>query len=323
MLGDMPESTTELDALRPLMFSIAYRMLGSVAEAEDIVQESYLRLHERSLAGDPIDRPEAYASTIATRLAIDTLRSARHNREVYTGTWLPEPLTDDDSDPAHRIERDETLSFAFLTVLERLGPVERAVFLLREVFAFEYAEIAEIVGRDEAACRQIMHRARRRVADGRRRFVADASRDAALVDSFFAAIDVGDVDALAGLLADDVVFYADGGGTAPAVRHPVHGAVAVARFLLGLVRRGTAAHVRIERTAANGEPALRVASSEGSTFSVLMLHLDGGRIAAFGNQMNPAKLGHLGPVGDLNVVIAGGGDGEPGYGGGDRPPTPR
>jgi RNA polymerase sigma-70 factor (TIGR02957 family) len=310
----MTESSAALPQLRPLMFSIAYRMLGSVTEAEDIVQDAYLRLHERALAGEVIDRPEAYASTVTTRLAIDALRSARRNREVYTGTWLPEPLPDADgnNDPAHRVERDETLSFAFLAVLERLGPVERAVFLLREVFDVDYADIASVVERDEAACRQIMHRARARIAEGRPRFDADAARDAALLDSFFAALDAGDVDALAGVLADDVVFYADGGGRAPAVQHPIHGAVAVARFLAGLVRRGKGMHVRMERTAVNGESAVRVSARDGATLSVLMVHVDGGRVTVLGNQLNPAKLEHLGPVGDLNALVSGGAGGESG-----------
>ncbi len=310
----MPASTADPGRLRPLMFSIAYRMLGSVTEAEDVVQDAYLRMHERLLAGDTIERPEAYASTVATRLAIDALRSARRTREVYAGTWLPEPLPDDDADPAHRIERDETLSFAFLAVLERLGPVERAVFLLREVFELDYADIAAIVDRDEAACRQIMHRARARIADGRPRFEADAARDAALVDTFFAALNAGDVDALANVLADDVVFYGDGGGKAPAILHPISGAVAVARFLAGLVRRGAGLHTRLERTAANGEAALRVSGQDGGTLSVLMLHVDGGRVSVVGNQLNPDKLRHLGPVGDLNALVAGGGSGG---GGGD------
>lgn len=303
----MTESSAALPQLRPLMFSIAYRMLGSVTEAEDIVQDAYLRLHERALAGEVIDRPEAYASTVTTRLAIDALRSARRNREVYTGTWLPEPLpdADHDDDPAHRVERDETLSFAFLAVLERLGPVERAVFLLREVFDVDYADIASIVDRDEAACRQIMHRARARIAEGRPRFDADAARDAALLDSFFAALDAGDVDALAGVLADDVVFYADGGGRAPAVAHPIHGAVAVARFLAGLARRGKGMDVRMERTAVNGEAAARVSARDGSILSVLMVHVEGGRVGVLGNQLNPAKLGHLGPVGDLDALVSG------------------
>lgn len=302
----MTEQSAALPELRPLMFSIAYRMLGSVTEAEDVVQDAYVRIQERAVAGEVIDRPEAFASTVATRLAIDALRSARRTREIYTGTWLPEPLPDDDAaDPAHRVERDETLSFAFLAVLERLGPVERAVFVLREVFELGYPAIAEIVERDEAACRQIMHRARARIADGRPRFDADAARDAALLDTFFAALYSGDVDALAGVLADDVVFYADGGGRVPAVRHPIHGAVAVARFLAGLVRRGAGMHVHIERTAVNGETALRVSGPDGSTLSVLMLHLEGGRVAVVGNQLNPAKLRHLGPVGDLNALMSG------------------
>ena len=315
MLGTVTESTAALNELRPLMFSIAYRMLGSVTEAEDVVQDAYLRLHERSLAGETIERPEAYASTVATRLAIDALRSARRTREVYTGTWLPEPLLDDDTDPAHRVERDETLSFAFLALLERLRPVERAVFLLREVFQMDYADIAAIVERDEAACRQIMHRARARIAEGRPRFDSDAARDAALLETFFAALDDGDVEALAGVLADDVVFYADGGGLAPALRQPLHGAVAVARFLAGLVRRGSTMPVRLERTVANGEAALRVATDDGATLSVLMLHVDAGRVSVVGNQLNPEKLRHLGPVGDLNALVSRGDDysaGEPG-----------
>lgn len=295
------------EELRPLMFSIAYRMLGSVVEAEDVVQDAYLRIHERRVAGLHIENPEAFASTVATRLAIDALRSARRQREVYVGPWMPEPLPDDDADPAHRVERDETLSFAFLAVLERLGPVERAVFLLREVFAYDYPAIAAIVEREEAACRQILHRAKARIADGRPRFDADATRDAVLLDSFFAALDAGDVDGLADALADDVVFYGDGGGRAPAIQHPIHGAVAVARFLAGLVRRGEGMHVRTERTSANGEAALRVSGPDGSTLSVLMLHVSGGRVSVVGNQLNPAKLGHLGPVGDLNALVSGGG----------------
>lgn len=292
------------EELRPLMFSIAYRMLGSVVEAEDVVQDAYVRLEERRVAGTRIDNPEAFASTVVTRLAIDTLRSARRQREIYVGPWLPEPLPDDDADPAHRVERDETLSFAFLAVLERLGPVERAVFLLREVFAYDYPAIAEIVGRDEAACRQILHRAKARIADGRPRFDAAEERDAELTDAFFAALEAGDVDGLVGALADDVVFYGDGGGRAPAVRKPVLGATAVARFLAGLARQGERMHVRLERTSANGEPALRIADADGATLSVLMVHAEGGRIRTIANQLNPDKLRHLGPVGDLPALMS-------------------
>jgi RNA polymerase sigma-70 factor (TIGR02957 family) len=303
------------DELRPLMFSIAYRMLGSVVEAEDVVQDAYLRIEERRAAGLEIQNPEAFASTVATRLAIDALRSARRHREVYVGPWMPEPLPDDDADPAHRVERDETLSFAFLAVLERLGPVERAVFLLREVFAYDYPTIAGIVERDEAACRQILHRAKARIADGRPRFDGAADRDAALADAFLAAVEAGDVDRLVDTLADDVVFYGDGGGRAPAIREPMHGAVAVARFLAGLVRRGRQLGVRFERRPVNGTPALWVRGPDGALLSVLMVEFDVGRAQVVANQLNPEKLAHLGPVGDLFTLMdgsrGGGDDGRP------------
>lgn len=301
----MQRVEAQLEDLRRRAFAIAYRMVGSVSEAEDIAQETLLRYHRTQAGGEPIGSPPAYVATISTRLAIDALRSARRTREVYTGAWLPEPLPDDDADPAHHVERDETLSFAFLAVLERLGPVERAVFLLREVFDLDYAAIAAIVERDEPACRQVMHRARARIADARPRFEADAARDAALLDSFFAALGAGDVDALAALLADDVVFYGDGGGKAPAITHPLLGAVAVARFLAGLVRRGAGMHVRMDRMSANGEAALRVSAADGATLSVLMVHADGGRVSVIGNQLNPEKLRHLGPVGDLKALLSG------------------
>ena len=181
------------------------------------------------------------------------------------------------------------------------------MFLLREVFVMDYADIAGIVERDEAACRQIMHRARARIADGRPRAATDATRDAALLDTFFAALDAGDVDALVTVLADDVAFYADGGGKAPAIHHPLHGAVPVARFLAGLARRGAGMHVRMDRLSANGEAALRVSAPDGATLSLLMLHVADGRISVVGNQLNPDKLRHLGPVGDLNALISGDG----------------
>ncbi|NYG20473.1 RNA polymerase sigma-70 factor (ECF subfamily) [Agromyces hippuratus] len=293
------------EALRPLMFSIAYRMLGSVADAEDVVQDAYLRLHEQEIAGEEIRNPDAFAVTVTTRLAIDVLRSARRNREVYVGPWMPEPLPDDDADPAHRIERDETLSFAFLAVLERLGPVERAVFLLREVFAYDYRDIAEVVDREEAACRQILHRAKARVAERRPRFDGIDERDSALADAFFAALQAGDVDGLIDRLADDVVFYGDGGGRAPAIQHPVHGAVAVARFLAGLVRRGSQVGVRFELRPVNGGPALWVRGPDGALLSVLMVEFADGTAQVIANQLNPEKLAHLGPVGDLYALFGG------------------
>ncbi|MFC9559932.1 RNA polymerase sigma-70 factor [Agromyces sp. NPDC056965] len=293
------------EALRPLMFSIAYRMLGSVVEAEDVVQDAYVRIHEHQAAGEEIRNPDAFAVTITTRLAIDVLRSARRNREVYVGPWMPEPLPDDDADPAHRIERDETLSFAFLAVLERLRPVERAVFLLREVFAYDYRAIGEVVGRDEAACRQILHRAKTRIAERRSRFDGVDERDSALAEAFFAAVEAGDVDGLVDRLADDVVFYGDGGGRAPAIQHPMHGAVAVARFLAGLVRRGAQAGVRFELRSVNGGPALWVRGPDGALLSVLMVEFADGAAQVIANQLNPEKLSHLGPVGDLYALFSG------------------
>ncbi|TYL50469.1 RNA polymerase sigma factor SigJ [Agromyces mariniharenae] len=296
----------EVPTLRPLMFSIAYRMLGSVTEAEDVVQAGLLRIHEHELAGEPIERPDAFASTVATRLAIDVLRSARHAREVYVGPWLPEPLLADDADPARRIEQDETLSVAVLMMLERLGPVERAVFVLREALGFDYDEIAQMVERDPAACRQIMHRARARVASGGVRFDVDDADAARLTDEFLEALRDGDVDGVLRVLAPDVLFTADGGGKAPAIQHPMSGDVAVARFLIGLMRRGAPLGVRLEPTVANAEHAVRIRTADGATVSLLTLHVEGGAVRSITNQLNPDKLRHMGPVGDLFALLCDG-----------------
>ena len=293
----------EAPTLRPLMFSIAYRMLGSVADAEDVVQTGMLRIHERTRGGDPIERPDAFASTVATRLSIDALRSAHRAREMYVGPWLPEPLLADDADPAHRIEQDETVSVAVLTMLERLGPVERAVFVLREALGFDYTEIAAIVERDPAACRQIMHRARARVTAGGARFDADDADAARLVGAFLQALREGDVDGVVRVLSDDVVFTADGGGKAPAIQRPMTGDVAVARFLIGLMRRGAVLGVGVEPTIANAEHSVRFRGADGATLSVLTLHVEDGRIRALANQLNPDKLQHLAPVGDLFALL--------------------
>ncbi|MRG60121.1 sigma-70 family RNA polymerase sigma factor [Agromyces sp. CFH 90414] len=299
----MVDLVVEAARLRPLMFSIAYRMLGSVSEAEDVVQTGLLRMHERVQGGDPIDRADAFASTVATRLSIDVLRSARHTRELYVGPWLPEPLLVDDADPAHRIEHDETMSFAVLTMLERLGPVERAVFVLHEALGYDYREIAEMVDRDPAACRQIMHRAKQRLATGGARFEVDASEAARIAGEFLEALRDGDVDGVMRLLAADVVMTADGGGNAPAIQQPVSGDLAVARFLVGLMRRGEALGVQVEPTVANGEQTLLFRGRDGALLSVLALHVEDGVVRSFANQLNPDKLGHLGPVGDLFALL--------------------
>ncbi|QIG40704.1 sigma-70 family RNA polymerase sigma factor [Microbacterium sp. 4R-513] len=292
----------EAPTLRPLMFSIAYRMLGSVTEAEDVVQAAMLRIHERTRDGEPIERPDAFASTITTRLSIDALRSARRTRELYVGPWLPEPLLVDDSDPARRIEQDETLSMAVLTMLERLGPVERAVFVLREALGLEYGAIGEIVDRDAAACRQILRRARQRMA-GRPRFDADDTDVRRVVDEFLDALRSEDAEGVARVLAGDVVLTADGGGKAPAIQHSMSGDVAVARFLVGLMRRGAGLGVRLEHTIANAEHSLRFRTADGATVSVLTLHVEDGAITAMMNQLNPDKLQHLAPVGDLFALL--------------------
>jgi len=291
------------DDLRPLMFSVAYRMLGSVAEAEDIVQEAFLRLQGTDLAS--VRSPDAFATTVTTRLAIDALRSARRRRETYVGPWLPEPLVPERADdPALRIELDESVSLAVLTLMETLNPVERAVFVLRETLDYDYSAIAEIVERTEANCRQLFARARARLDEGRPRFEVDAARRDELAATFLQAVGSGDLEALERLLAEDVAFYGDG-GKAPAIRQPMYGATAVARFLLGLARRGAGLGVRLLPAHANGQPALLAVDPDNGLLSVLSLDIVDGRIVALRNQLNPDKLDHLGPVGQLSTLLDG------------------
>ncbi|MGH3491257.1 MAG: RNA polymerase sigma-70 factor [Actinopolymorphaceae bacterium] len=291
-------ATEHHDELRPLMFSIAYRMLGSVADAEDVVQEAFLRLH-RAPAVD-VRSVSSYAATVTTRLAIDQLRSARVRRERYVGSWLPEPLltTGPEADPAVHAERADSLSLAFLVVLETLSPVERAVFLLREVFGYDYAEIGDIVEKSAVNCRQIFTRAHRRIAAGEPRFEASRERRDDLARAFFAACESGDIDELEQILAEDVVFHGDGGGKAPAIPKPVQGRVQVARFLLGIVRQVAAFNGRIEPTVVNGQPGGRLVDGEGRLASVFELQIADGQVHALRNVLNPDKLGHLGPLVD-------------------------
>jgi RNA polymerase sigma-70 factor (ECF subfamily) len=301
--GGVTDIAVAHDELRPRMFSIAYRMLGSVAEAEDVVQEAFLRILESSRRGRAPDSPGAFATTVTTRLAIDALRSARRRREHYVGTWLPEPLLGDDADPAHQVELDETVSIAFLAVLERLSPVERAVFLLREVFGYDYAEIASVVGKSEPNCRQLLARARRRIDEARPRFEESPQRRADLASRFFAAVQAGDVTGLERLLAEDAALYADGGGKTPAIRRPLRGVTRVARFLAGIGRAATRANVRMAPAQANGQPAIRLLDADGALLGVVSVDVVDGRVAAVHNQINPDKLGHLGRVGNLAALI--------------------
>jgi RNA polymerase sigma-70 factor (ECF subfamily) len=292
--------------LRPLLFSIAYQMVGSASEAEDLVQEAYLRFHRAVAGGAEVASPKAYLSAVTTRLAIDHLRSARTRREQYVGAWLPEPLvTGEDADPASHAETADSLSLAFLVLLERLSPVQRAVFLLHEVFGYGYAEIAGLVGRSEDNCRQIAARARRHIEAGRPRFEASRREREELARRFFAAIDQGDTEGLVGLLAADAVIYGDGGGKAPAVTVPVHGAERVARFLLGLARRGRAVGMVVTPAEINGHPGALIVDPAGRLLGVLALDIADGRVQTVRSIVNPDKLGHLGPVGDVTTLLGG------------------
>jgi RNA polymerase sigma-70 factor (ECF subfamily) len=292
--------------LRPLLFSIAYRMVGSASEAEDLVQEAYLRFHRAVAGGAEVDSPKAYLSTVTTRLAIDHLRSARARREQYVGDWLPEPLvTGEDADPAVHAETADSLSLAFLVLLERLSPVQRAVFLLHEVFGYPYAEIAELVGRSEDTCRQTAARARRHLEAGRPRFEASRRQREELARRFFAAIDQGDTEGLVGMLATDAVLHGDGGGKAPALAGPLHGAERIARFLVGLARRGRVAGIGYAPAEINGHPGLLTLDPAGRLVGVLAVDIADGRVQTVRSIINPDKLRHLGPVGDLTALLGG------------------
>jgi RNA polymerase sigma-70 factor (TIGR02957 family) len=285
----MADVTTAHSRLRPLMFSIAYRMLGSVSDAEDVVQEAFLRIHRD--ATEPTS-PDAYAATVTTRLAIDHLRLARTRRERYVGTWLPEPLPTTD-EPAAAAERAESLSMAFLVLLERLSPVERAVLVLREVFDYDYETVAEIVGRTTTNCRQILVRARAHIDAERPRFDSTPEQRDELARRFLAACHDGDLTGLERLLADDVTFYADGDGKPPAVKAPVVGRTPVARFLLGLFRQAARNRLRVVPMSVNGNPGARVLAADGRLASVFALHVVDGRVRAIHNVINPDKLRHL------------------------------
>ena len=295
--------TEVYEELRPLLFSIAYRMLGSASEAEDIVQEAFLRFHEASKE-EKIDNVKAYLSTITTRLSIDHLRSARVRRESYVGPWLPEPLlTDHAPDAAQHAEMADSMSMAFLVLLESLSPVERAVFLLREVFDYPYDEIAQTIGKSEDNTRQLAVRARRHVEERRPRFEADKKARDELAGRFFAAAEDGDTEALVKLLADDVVLYGDGGGKGPAIQKPLYGVVKVARFMAGLVRQAHRMEITLEPTQVNGEPGAIARTKDGKIASVLSMQIADGQIVSLRSVVNPDKLAHLAPVVNLYELL--------------------
>jgi RNA polymerase sigma-70 factor (ECF subfamily) len=287
-------------SLRPLMFSIAYRITGSVAEAEDLVQEAFVRLQRSRQSGVVVESPKAYLSAVTTRLAIDHMRSARVRRESYVGTWLPEPIVGDLQDsPEELAEISDSLSMAFLVLLESLSPVERAVFLLRDVFDYPYDDIAEIVGKSEANCRQIFSRARQHLDEHRRRYTASAGENEALLQSFLAAARDGDVDQLVAVLAADVVCVGDGGGVASSLREPLRGKERVAAFILSLFDVARRRGITIDPVVVNGGPGLITRDPEGKIVSVLSLEVACGLIQTVRGVVNPEKLKHLGPVSDL------------------------
>jgi RNA polymerase sigma-70 factor (TIGR02957 family) len=294
--------------LRPAAFAIAYRMLGSVSEAEDVVQEAFLRLHRTLAEGERVSSPRAYLSTVVTRLCIDQLRSARARRERYVGEWLPEPLlASDEADPARHAEVADSLSLAFLVLLERLSPEQRAAFLLREVFDYPYDEIAGIVGKSEDNARQLVTRARRQVQEGRPRFEASRERREVLARRFFAAAVDGELEALEELLAHDVVLHGDGGGKAPALAHPVHGRVKVARTLLAWFRAAARiGGVTLQSAEVNGQPGALLLDPQGRLVTVLAVDVADGQVQAIRSIVNPDKLRHLGPTANLGELPAGG-----------------
>jgi RNA polymerase sigma-70 factor, ECF subfamily len=292
------------EELRPLLFSIAYRMIGSVSEAEDIVQESFLRIHRAEAEGTRIESPKAYLSAITTRLSIDHLKSARMRREQYVGQWLPEPLlTDPGPDAAAQAETADSLSMAFLILLESLTPVERAVFLLREVFDYDYGEIARIVERTEDNCRQLYVRARRHVDEGRPRFEASRQQRDELARRFFAAAEQGDTEALVEMLAADAVVYGDGGGRAPSWPKPIYGRERVARLIAGAVTQAKELGASIQPIEVTGQPGVMFADEDGRIAVVMSVDIADGVVQTIRSVINPDKLAHLGPVADVRAIL--------------------
>jgi len=294
----------EFDELRPSAFAIAYRMLGSVSEAEDVVQEGFLRLHRVRESGERIESPRAYLSTVVARLSIDQLRSARVRRETYVGEWLPEPLVASaDDDPARKAEMADSLSLAFLVLLESLSPEQRAAFLLHEVFDEPYERVAEIIATSEENARQLVSRARRHVEERRPRFEVSREQQEQLATRFFAAAERGHLEALEELLAHDVVLHGDGGGKAPAIVRAIHGRARVARTLIAGLRTAIRAGVSLRREEVNGQPGALFFDREGRVAGVMILDVADGQIQGVSSIDNPDKLGHLGPVADLRALL--------------------
>src|SRR5918994_938975 len=294
----------EFDELRRSAFAIAYRMLGSVSEAEDVLQEGLLRLHLARAGGEQIASPRAYLSTVVSRLSLDHLRSAAVRRETYVGEWLPEPLVASaEEDPARKAEMADSLSLAFLVLLESLSPEQRAAFLLREVFDEPYERIAEIIGTSEQNARQLAARARRHVEERRPRFEATREQREELATRFFAAAEEGDLQGLEALLAHDVVLRGDGGGKAPALARALHGRTRVARTLMAGLRGLARFGLILRREQVNGQPGGLVVDREGRLIGVMILDVAEGQIQGVSSINNPDKLRHLGPLADLDALL--------------------
>ncbi len=296
-----------LGELRPFAFAIAYRMLGSVSEAEDIVQEALLRLHRALDDGQRIHSPQAFTATVTTRLAINELRSARARRERYVGEWLPEPIvTDTGDDPAQRAEMADSLSLAMLVVLESLSPEQRAVLLLHDVFGYDNAEIAEIIGRSHDNVRQLATRARRQAQRRRPRFQTTREQRDALARRFFAAAEDGDLAGLEALLAHDVELTGDGGGKAPAIARTLRGRVLVARAVSAWVSRVMSVPgVSVRPVELNGDAGALLLDAQQRVIGACALEITGGEVTGIAGIVNPDKLVHLGPTADLGALLRG------------------
>jgi len=303
--GGMTERERLLDELRPASFAIAYRMLGSVAEAEDVVQEALLRVHRALEGGEQIASPRAFIATVTTRLAINELRSARARRERYVGEWLPEPIiTDSLDDPARHAETADSLSLAMLVLLESLSPEQRAVLLLHDVFDYPFAEIAAIVGKSEDNTRQLAARARQHVEQRRPRFQTTREQQEELAARFFEAAEQGDLAGLEALLASDVQLTGDGGGKVPALARTLHGRNRVARTLINWVRLAARLPgVSLRPVEVNGGPGALYLDAQQRLIGVMALDIAGGQITAISSIVNPDKLAHLGPVADSTSLL--------------------
>ncbi|HEY2201075.1 MAG TPA: RNA polymerase sigma-70 factor [Solirubrobacteraceae bacterium] len=292
-----------LEQLRPVAFAIAYQMLGTVSEAEDVVQEALLRVHQALEAGEQIVAPSAFVATVTTRLAINELRSARARRVQYVGEWLPEPIvTDSSDDPAQHAEMADSLSLAMLVLLESLSPEQRAVLVLHDVFDYGYPEISGIIGKSEQNVRQLATRARRHVEQGRPRFQATREQRDDLARRFFTAIEHGDLAGLEALLASDVMLTGDGGGKARALPQPLHGRARVARTLDSWNREGMAG-LSLRRVEVNGSPGALLLDANQRVVGALALDIAGGEVRDISYVVNPDKLTHLGTVGDHAALL--------------------